>query len=135
MRERESHIGCRRPQSLPFRTATDAGLSTFLGNCSRQVGESLIQKLRDGIDHVDFVIAVISRASISSDWVTRELEIAMTQEIETKRLKVLPLLKEDCDLPGFLLGKLLFADFRKRHKRRSALASLCRAIQDAPISA
>ena len=93
------------------------------------VGESLIQKLRAGIDEVDFVVAVLSRASVSSEWVSKELDIAMTQEIELKRVKVLPLVQEECNLPGFLKRKL-FADFRKRSNRKRALDGLTRAIRD-----
>ncbi|GAG43638.1 unnamed protein product, partial [marine sediment metagenome] len=65
----------------------------------------------EGIDNVDYVIAVISKSSIQSEWVKRELDVAMNIEIEQKEVFVLPILIDDVDLPGFLKGKL-FADFR-----------------------
>jgi len=76
-----------------------------------KIGDSLIENLREGIDNVDYVIAVISKSSIQSEWVKRELDVAMNIEIEQKEVFVLPILIDDVDLPGFLKGKL-FADFR-----------------------
>lgn len=103
------------------------GIGVWIDEAEIKIGESLIQKLRAGIDEVDFVVAVLSQAALASEWVSKELDIAMTQEIESRRIKVIPLLREDCDPPGFLKGKL-FADFRKRHKRGSAINGLCDAI-------
>ena len=77
-----------------------------------KIGDSLIQKIREGIDNVTYLGAVISSNSVDSEWVKKELDIAMNQEIEGKKVKVLPLLLEDVELPGFLKGKK-YADFRE----------------------
>jgi hypothetical protein len=74
------------------------------------IGDSLIEKIREGLDQVDFVAAVITAASVTSKWVTRELDIASNREIEENRVVVLPLLLEAVELPGFLKGKL-YGDF------------------------
>ncbi len=71
-----------------------------------KVGDSLIEKIRDGIDRVDYVIALISNASINSPWVKKELDIASNREMEQDRVVVLPALLDDVDLPGFLKGKM-----------------------------
>lgn len=70
-----------------------------------KVGESLIEKIRQGIDDVDYVAVILSPNSIASTWVQREIDVAMTQEIQGKRIKVLPIMYKNCELPGFLLGK------------------------------
>jgi TIR domain. len=105
----------------------EKGIGVWVDDAEIRVGESLIEKLRSAIDNVDYVVAVLSEASIKSEWVKRELDIAMNHEIESKRMKVLPLLKDDCDLPGFLKGKL-YADFRKPHRRKIALVKLYQSI-------
>ena len=87
------------------------------------MGDSLIEKIRDGIDRVDFVAAVISRASVKSKWVSRELDIATNRELRGKRVVLLPILLEDVRLPGFLDGKL-FADFRGESRYKQGLKSL-----------
>jgi len=53
---------------------------------------------------------ILSPESVKSEWVRREVEIALNQEIKGKRVKVLPILFRKCDIPSFLLGKL-YADF------------------------
>lgn len=88
-----------------------SGARVWIDEAEMLVGDSLIEKIREGIDAMDYVGAVISRHSVASAWVRRELDVAMNQEIEGRRVKVLPLLLDDCALPGFLMGKL-FADFR-----------------------
>ena len=88
------------------------GVDVWIDEASIKIGDSLISKIREGIDKVDFLVALISRNSIESEWVTKELDIAMNQEISNKRVKVLPVLLDDSTPPGFLLGKL-YADVPK----------------------
>jgi hypothetical protein len=86
------------------------GVRCWLDEAEIKVGESLIEKIRQGLDDVDYVAAVLSPSSIASPWVQRELDVAMNQEILGRRVKVLPIKYQECELPGFLLGKF-YADF------------------------
>lgn len=99
------------------------GVDLWIDFAKLQVGDSLIERLRQGIDDVEFVAAVISANSISSPWVQRELDIAMNQEISGKRVKVLPLLLDNSELPGFLLGKV-YLDFQDAGNYEFGLAKL-----------
>jgi hypothetical protein len=99
----------------------------WLDEAEMLVGDSLIDKIREGIDAMDYVGAVISRHSIASEWVRRELDVAMNQEIQGRRVKVLPLLIDDCELPGFLMGKL-FADFRDEKGYIHALEQIIKRL-------
>ena len=91
------------------------GHIVWIDEAEIKIGDSLIEKIRDGIEKVDYVAAVLSKKSIESEWVKRELDIASNKEIEARKVVVLPLLLEDVDLPGFLKGKL-YADFRSTEK-------------------
>ncbi len=82
------------------------GIRTWIDESEIKVGDSLIAKIRKGIDDVDYLIALISKYSVESEWVLKELDIAMNKEIEGKKVVVLPVLAGKCDLPGFLKGKL-----------------------------
>lgn len=88
------------------------GIRVWIDEAEIRVGDSLIEKIREGIDSVQYVGVVLSKTSVKSEWVKKEVDIAMNQEIEGKRVKVLPLLVDDCDPPGFLKGKR-YADFRR----------------------
>ena len=110
-------------KSFARRLASDvraAGHIVWIDEAEIKIGDSLIEKIREGIDEVDYVAALLSLASIESQWVKKELDIAMNKEIEEKRVLVLPLLLDDVELPGFLKGKL-YADFTSRGNYGTAL--------------
>jgi hypothetical protein len=88
----------------------DAGAVVWIDEAEIGLGDSLIEKIRQGIDQVDYVGVLLSSSSSGSGWVQKEVDIAMNQEIEGRRVKVLPLLLEAVNPPWFLKGKL-FADF------------------------
>jgi TatD DNase family protein len=117
-------------QAVARRLAADLshyGARVWIDEAEILVGDSLIEKIRQGIDDMDYVAALISKASVSSRWVAKELDIAMNQEIDGKRVKVLPLLLEDCELPGFLKGKA-FADLRTPERYDAALVAILRRL-------
>lgn len=82
------------------------GIQTWIDESEIKIGDSLIAKIRTGIDNVDYLIALISKYSVESEWVLKELDIAMNKEIDGKKVVVLPILAGKCVLPGFLQGKL-----------------------------
>lgn len=103
------------------------GVRYWLDEAEIKVGESLIEKIRQGIDGVDYVAAVLSPKSVSSPWVQRELDVAMNQEILGQRVKVLPILHQKCELPGFLLGKF-YADFTDANNYADSLKRLVESM-------
>jgi len=103
------------------------GIPYWLDEAEIKIGESLIEKIRAGIDKVDFVAVVLSPNSVASPWVQREVDVAMNQEIMGRRVKVLPLMYRTCDLPGFLLGKR-YADFTEDGRYLTAFEDLVRSL-------
>ena len=79
-----------------------------------KVGDSIQSKIREGIDSSQYLCVVISKHSINSEWVKREVEIATVDEIEKKEKKILPILLDESLLPWFLKGKL-YAPFNKSY--------------------
>lgn len=103
------------------------GIPYWLDEAEIKIGESLIEKIRAGIDKVDFVAVILSPNSIESPWVQREVDVAMNQEIMGRRVKVLPLMYRQCELPGFLLGKL-YADFTEDINYQVSFEKLVRSL-------
>jgi hypothetical protein len=91
------------------------------------IGDSLIEKIREGIDSVDFVAAILSSESIDSAWVKKELDLASNREIDEKRVVVLPILLDDVELPGFLKGKC-YADFRDEDQYQLSIDALLKRL-------
>ena len=109
------------------RKLEEHGIGVWLDEAELNVGDSLLSHLSKAIYAVDFVLAVISKASNKSNWVKEELEMAMTQHVAGKKLTVLPLLKDKCRLPKFLGGKF-YADFTNSYRRRINFIILINSI-------
>lgn len=101
------------------------GIKTWIDESEIKLGDSLIEKIRDGLDHMDFLIALISGNSVESEWVKKELDIVMNSEIEEKRVIAIPILVGKCELPGFLKGKL-YADMSTSKKYNENISALIR---------
>jgi len=112
-------------------TLRNFAIPVWLDEAEIKLGDSLIEKIRAGIDSVDYVLALLSKEAVASEWVKRELDIAMNQEIEGKKVKVLPILAGPCTLPGFLKGKL-YADMSSSKKFKASLTLLLDRLGVAP---
>lgn len=77
-----------------------------------KVGDSLIDKLQSAIKTASALLIVLSKASVASQWCTKELNAGLIRELEERRVVVLPALLEDCEIPLFLREKK-YADFRR----------------------
>lgn len=88
-------------------------------------GDSLIQRIQDAVGEADGLVVVLSKASVASEWCRKELSVALTRELAEKRVLVIPVLLEDCEVPLFLRDKL-YADFRSEFK--DGFASLLEAV-------
>ena len=85
-------------------------INVWLDKHEINVGDSLVGKISEALEKADYLIIVLSQASVSSRWVQEELNAALTNQIAGKGV-VLPVLLEDCKLP-VLLRNRLYADFR-----------------------
>src|SRR5664280_648024 len=71
-----------------------------------KLGDSLIQSIGDAIDQVDFLIALVSDHSVQSEWCKKELALAMTGELNRRRVSVLACRVGDAVVPPSLVDKL-----------------------------
>lgn len=86
-------------------------IPVFVDRWEMKVGESITNKIQKAITEASFLIVVLSKNSIKSDWCNREITSGLLLELELKRVVILPVLLEDCEIPLFLRDKY-FADFR-----------------------
>ncbi|HXM92818.1 MAG TPA: toll/interleukin-1 receptor domain-containing protein [Candidatus Dormibacteraeota bacterium] len=89
------------------------------------VGDSILNRVQEAIRDSSALLIVLSKASVASEWCKKELSAGLMRELDEKRVVVLPVLVEDCEIPVFLREKL-YADFRKDFK--SGLKALLEAV-------
>lgn len=88
------------------------GVSVWWDQWEIKVGDSLIEKIQEGISTTSWLAIVLTPDSVSSPWVQKELSSVLISEVEDAKVIVLPLLFRDCTLPPFLRDKK-YADFRR----------------------
>lgn len=103
------------------------GIKVWIDEAEINIGDSLTEKIGRAIEGTDYVGVVLSHNSINSEWVQRELQIALQKEIKGKKVVVLPILIETVELPPFLKDKL-YADFTNPEKYENELLKLLRAL-------
>jgi len=89
------------------------------------VGDSILNKVQQAIQESSVLLVILSKASVASEWCRKELNAGLMRELDEKRVVVLPVLVDDCDIPLFLREKM-YADFRTNFDR--GLKSLIEAI-------
>jgi hypothetical protein len=89
----------------------DAGIEVWLDEFEIKIGDNLIQRINEGLEACDYIIAVISRNYINSQWTRQELNAFAMREVSDNKSTIIPLLIEDCEIPVFLRDKV-YADFR-----------------------
>ncbi len=80
------------------------------------VGDSILIKVQEAIQESSALLVILSKASVESEWCKKELSAGLMRELEEKRVVVLPVLVEDCEIPVFLREKM-YADLRTDFKR------------------
>ncbi|MCK4295243.1 MAG: toll/interleukin-1 receptor domain-containing protein [Candidatus Marinimicrobia bacterium] len=105
----------------------EVGIKVWIDEAELNVGDSLTQMIGNAIDKCDYFGIVLSENSINSEWVQKELQIAMHKEIRGKKIVVLPILLENVILPPFLSDKL-YADFSSTEKYELTFPKLLRAL-------
>ena len=83
-----------------------------LGDWDFRPGDSLQTKIAHSIGRAGYLLVMLSPQSVTSPWVEKELQIGMNRELKDRRVYVLPILLEECDVPLFLTDKL-YADLRE----------------------
>jgi len=92
-----------------------SGAGVWFDQWEIKVGDSITQKINDGIHDNDYLAVVLSPDSVASDWVRKELNAAMMKELDRRSVFVLPILYRDCEIPSLIADKR-YADFRKSYE-------------------
>src|SRR5262245_46945145 len=89
-----------------------SGVGIWIDQWQIKVGDSITGKINEGIGVSDFLVVVLSKASVSSKWVKEELNAATIRNIEEdKHAFILPVLIEATEIPPFLRHRK-YANFK-----------------------
>jgi len=105
---------------------TERGVLVWLDEQQIKVGDSINKAINQGLIESDYFVIALSENSVNSEWVERELNSALIDEIEEKKVKVLPIKLTNCKFPPLIRDKK-FADFTGSYK--SGFEELIKAIK------
>ncbi len=91
-------------------------------------GDSIIGAIEAGIDRTAFLIVVLSPDAVASGWVAEELRMALHKGISGQKVAVIPVLREDCEIPGFLRDRK-YVDMRPGADYAAGLEKLVRRLR------
>ena len=84
----------------------DSGLDLWVDSWELGPGDSLYEKINQGLAASAFLCPVLSPNSIKSRWVTAEIGAAVVMETEESSITVVPILHQKCQVPPLLRAKV-----------------------------
>jgi TIR domain len=94
---------------------TAEGVEVWLDEQRIHVGDSIPEKIAQGLAQSDFFLIALSEHSVDSEWVKRELNNALVQEISKRKIAILPLKLSACEIP-MLIAEKKYADFSRSYR-------------------
>jgi hypothetical protein len=67
-------------------------------------GDSIVERIEAAISRTDVLLVLLSRSSVDSQWVRRELSVGLARQLSGKGVQVIPVIVDDCEIPGMLAG-------------------------------
>lgn len=86
-----------------------AGFAPWMDRYEVLVGDPVAGKIDEALRDCEFVVVVLSRASVASGWVQKEWQARIGDEAISRECIILPVRLDDCDVP-LLLGDKRCAD-------------------------
>lgn len=108
----------------------DSGITLWFDREEILVGESIISKIKHGIDNSTLIVLFISRNWLNSNWCQKEMELMEHREMEDGNTMVLPFLIDRIpysELTGFLRAKRVETLIKSNIKKSADIIK--RAIQ------
>jgi len=90
----------------------DNRIGVWLDKWEMKPGDSLIDKIQNALEDSSYLLVVLSKHYVESEWCRKEQNAGLIKEINSKKVVVIPILLEDCSIPIFLQEKV-YADFRQ----------------------
>jgi TIR domain len=88
------------------------GYRSWYSDWELTAGDSIVGKIGAALSAPDVLVVLLSKESVSSRWVMRELDAALMKQLSGSNVLVIPIQLEDCPIPP-LLQSILRIDLRE----------------------
>lgn len=104
----------------------NAGHQVWLDEWKISLGDSIVERINEGLEGATYVVLCYSSSGIMSPWMSREWMSALARQLNGFGVKVLPVLLTGGDPPA-ILADLKYADLVKDWSK--GVVELLRAIR------
>lgn len=94
---------------------TANGIGVWLDEQRIRVGDSIPEKIAQGLAESDYFLIAMSHKASESAWVKKELNNALMSEVERRSVHILPLKLDSTPMPAIIADKR-YADFSTSYK-------------------
>jgi hypothetical protein len=108
---------CHASEDKPAARAIAASLRThgaaiWLDELEIRVGDSIVQKVSEGLQGASHLVIVLSKHSVAKLWVSKELSYSLMRQLSDRSISILPVRLDDSQHPA-LLSDVKYADCRE----------------------
>lgn len=102
-----SHSSADKPLAKTiYRSLRDQAVALWFDSIELRPGDSLLKRIAEGITTSDYLLVLVTETSIRSEWVQKEVSIALSKESNGDGPTIIPVLLDGCDAPTMLTDKL-----------------------------
>jgi restriction endonuclease Mrr len=82
------------------------GMGVWFSEWELRPGDSIAERIEEGLSASDILLILLSAQSVRSRWVEHELNAALSRELKSRAITIVPVLIEDCEIPAALVGRV-----------------------------
>ncbi|MDN3659177.1 toll/interleukin-1 receptor domain-containing protein [Ferruginibacter paludis] len=86
-----------------FESLKARGFTIWFDKYEILVGDSIVEKVSNGLASTTELIVLLSTKSVEKKWVRKELNTILMQKLNGKEVRILPLKIDECDIPTLLV--------------------------------
>lgn len=86
------------------RELTRNGIKSWIDEYEILPGDSITQKISEGLNQSDHLIVLLSRSSTQSHWVKSEIQAIISRNHDASAIRIIPVKIDDVEVPAFLEG-------------------------------
>jgi hypothetical protein len=111
-----------------------SGVHAWLDDWELGPGDSLREHIGSAATSSDYILVLLSPASVESTWVRQEIDFALSRELADRAIRLIPILIADCDIPAILRSRH-YLDLREnREAGMQRLISQIAAVSSIQLS-
>lgn len=106
------------------------GIEVWMDEFEILPGDSIVEKIAEGIRTSEYLIVLISKNSVGSSWVRKEFEMAFERNREASERRLIPVRVDDTPVPPYLAG-VQYVDLRPDYS--AAIERLANTLLERPV--